>query len=94
MRRARSWRRRRLLERGEDLLKQRSLALVLEVVDRERGHDAVESTQVGKRLGEVVVQQFDRLVGEARAGALEHRDAHAPVAASDHDGRSRLLAED
>ena len=68
------------------------------MVDRERGYDAVESTEVGKRLGEVVVEQFYRLVGEALMGALEHRlgdvdrDGHARGPVGEHSGEQAPVA--
>ena len=86
------------LQSDENLRIERPLTLVLEVVDRERGHDAVESAQVGKRLGEGVVEQFHRLVGEALAGALEHRlgdidsDGHALGPLGAHEGEQAPVA--
>ena len=70
------------LEQLEDLAIERALALVLEVVDRERGDDGVEAPELRQRLGEVVLDELDALIaGEALARRLEHQlgevEAHA-----------------
>ena len=72
------------LEHGEDLGLERAHALVLEVVDGKRRHDAVEPAQVWKGFGEVVVKHFHRLTSETLAGAVEHR-----LGDIDRDGLTR-----
>ena len=57
-----------------DFAAQRPLALVLEVVDHQRGDDGVEAPEVRQRLGEVVLDEFDASdPGEPLARGGEHQ---------------------
>ena len=66
-------------QRRRDLAEQRLLALVLEVVDREAGHDHVERAQRGDRLDQIV---------------RRHRHASIPRKARARRGQHRLGAVD
>lgn len=61
-------------EQRMDLAEQRTLALMLEMVDRKRGDDHIDRRLLAQRLGEVVVEELDEgIVGETLSGAIEHR---------------------
>jgi hypothetical protein len=60
-------------EQVEDLAIERSLPVVLEMVDGERRDDSVEASERGERLDKIVPHELDALIaGEAVACRVEH----------------------
>ena len=75
------------LQKVEYLAVERALALVLEVVNRHRRGDGVESPQIGQRIVEVVLDDLHALgAGEPLARRGQHQlgevEAHASGAIS------------